>query len=212
MRDVADDGEFFAGRRDRVEPGDFDGRRGASLEDRLALVVKQRADSAEAVSAHDHVPDLERAILHKHRGDHAAALGDGCFEARPLRRALRVGLEPVLALQLGHDLEHLEQLGNALARKRRRFHDGRVTLVFLGHEFLLGELAKDLVDVDIRQVDLVERHDDRDFSRLRMRDRFLRLRHDAVIGRDDQDDDVRDVRPSGAHRGECLVARGINEG
>ena len=45
-----------------------------------------------------------------------------------------------------------------------------------------------------------------------MVDRLDRLRHDAVVGRDDQDDDVGDLGAAGAHRGERGVARRIDEG
>ena len=43
-------------------------------------------------------------------------------------------------------------------------------------------------------------------------DRFDRLRHDAVIGRDHQHDDVGDLGAAGAHRGERGVAGRIDEG
>jgi hypothetical protein len=45
-----------------------------------------------------------------------------------------------------------------------------------------------------------------------MRDRFLGLRHDAVVGRHDQDGDVGHPRTPGAHRREGLVARRVQEG
>ena len=45
-----------------------------------------------------------------------------------------------------------------------------------------------------------------------MRDRLLRLRHDAVVGGDDEHGDVRHLRAAGAHGGEGLVARGVEEG
>ena len=44
-----------------------------------------------------------------------------------------------------------------------------------------------------------------------MIDRFLRLRHHAVVRRDDEDDDVRDPRTAGAHHRERLVTRCIEE-
>ena len=43
-------------------------------------------------------------------------------------------------------------------------------------------------------------------------DRFLRLRHHAVVGGDDEDGDVRHLRAAGAHRGEGFVARRVEEG
>ena len=46
---------------------------------------------------------------------------------------------------------------------------------------------------------------------LRVVDRFPRLRHHAVVGRDDQDDDVGDLGAAGAHQRERLVARRVEE-
>ena len=66
-------------------------------------------------------------------------------------------------------------------------------------------------DVDARQIDLVERHDDRHAGRPGMADRFFGLRHDAVVGRHDQHGDVGDVGAAGPHFGEGLVARRIDE-
>ena len=60
-------------------------------------------------------------------------------------------------------------------------------------------------------VDLVDRDDDRHIGRLGVLDRFFRLRHDAVVGSDDQDHDVRDLGATSAHRGECRVARRVEE-
>ena len=45
-----------------------------------------------------------------------------------------------------------------------------------------------------------------------MRDRLARLRHDAVVGGDDEHRDVGDLRAAGAHGGERLVARRVEEG
>ena len=45
-----------------------------------------------------------------------------------------------------------------------------------------------------------------------MVDRLLRLRHDAVVGGDDEHRDVGHLRAAGAHGGERLVARRVEEG
>ena len=62
------------------------------------------------------------------------------------------------------------------------------------------------------QVDLVDRDDQRHAGVPGVRDRLDRLRHDLVVGRDDQHDDVGDLRAAGAHGGERLVARRVEEG
>ena len=55
-------------------------------------------------------------------------------------------------------------------------------------------------------INFVDGDEDRNFRGLRVVERFQRLRHDAVIGGDDEHDDVRDVRAAGAHGAECRVA------
>ena len=64
----------------------------------------------------------------------------------------------------------------------------------------------------LRQIDLVDRDDHRHAGVLGVADRLDRLRHDLVVGRDDEHDDVGDLRAAGAHGGERLVARRVEEG
>ena len=61
-------------------------------------------------------------------------------------------------------------------------------------------------------VHLVDGHDQRDTGSFGMVDRLDRLRHDAVVGRDDEDGDIRDHGAAGAHGRECLMARRVEEG
>jgi hypothetical protein len=77
---------------------------------------------------------------------------------------------------------------------------------------VLQQLLLDLVRVGLRQVDLVDRHDHRHAGVLGVRDRLDRLRHEAVVGRDHEHHDVGHLRAAGAHGGERLVARGVEEG
>jgi hypothetical protein len=65
--------------------------------------------------------------------------------------------------------------------------------------------------VSPRQIDLVHRHDDRHAGRLCVADRFFRLRHHTVVGRNDEHGNIRDVRPASPHLGEGLVTRRIDE-
>src|SRR5262249_8261993 len=139
-----------------------------------------------------------------------STFGDRSFEAGSRRRPCRVGFE--VTLHLGDDPKHFDQLGNALAGDRGGLDHRGVAAVFLGGQFLLRQLAVNLVEVDVRQVDLVEGNDDRNLGGLGVRDGLLGLRHHAVVGGDDQHDDVGDVGTSGPHGGKRLVAGGVNEG
>ena len=66
--------------------------------------------------------------------------------------------------------------------------------------------------IGVLAVDLVDGHDDRHLGRLGVVERLDGLGHDAVVGRDDQHDDVGGLGAAGAHGGERLVARGVDEG
>ena len=81
-----------------------------------------------------------------------------------------------------------------------------------GDHLALGELLLDAVEVGALLVDLVDRHHERHLGRLRVVDRLDRLRHDAVVGGHHDDRDVGDLGAAGAHGGERLVARGVEEG
>ena len=110
------------------------------------------------------------------------------------------------------DEQHLlEQLVEVLLRLGGDLRELRVAAPVLGVEPFLRELALHAVDVRVGEVDLVDGDDDRHVGRARVRDRLLRLRHDAVVGGDDEDGDVGHLRAAGAHRGERLVARRVEE-
>ena len=73
------------------------------------------------------------------------------------------------------------------------------------------QLLLDALGIRLGLVDLVDRDDDRHLAGLGVRDRFLRLRHHAVVGGDDQNHDVGDLGAARAHRRERLVARRVEE-
>ena len=112
----------------------------------------------------------------------------------------------------GLQQDRFEQLVDALRRSSPT--PGRTSMSpphSSGIDALGDELLLDALGIRFGLVDLVHRDDDRHVARLRVRDRFVRLRHDAVVGRDHQHDDVGDLRAARAHRGERLVARRIEE-
>jgi hypothetical protein len=157
----------------------------------------------------ERVADLQRSALDEHGDDRAAArvelgLDDDAggvrrrvgpqlstsamtliVSSRSSRPGLRLGGD-VDELDLAAPLDRLEAL-----RRHLRADTGRV-----------GALL----------VDLVDRDEHRDLRRLGVVDGLLGLRLHAVVGRDHDDRDVGDARAAGAHGGERLVARGVEEG
>ena len=93
----------------------------------------------------------------------------------------------------------------------RHRHERRLAAVLFGHDLFGHQFLLDAVEVGIGLVDLVDRDDDRHTGRLRVLDGFLGLRHHAVVGRHHQDHDVGGLRTAGAHGGERLVARSVQE-
>ena len=81
-----------------------------------------------------------------------------------------------------------------------------------GREIVLLQLLLDAIEVRRGQIDLVDRDHDLHMRRgLRVVDRFDRLRHQAVVRRDHEHDDVGHVRAARAHRGEGGVTRRVEK-
>ena len=77
---------------------------------------------------------------------------------------------------------------------------------------VLGHLGAHALGLRALLVDLVDGHDDRDFGGLGVVDRLLGLRLDAIVGGDDDHREIGHARAACAHRGERLVAGGVQEG
>ena len=147
--------------------------------------------------------------MDEHRRDGAAAdvearLDDraGCLGAR-VRAQVELGV--------GDEQDALEQVVEVLALLRGDPRDLHVSAPLLGLQAFGRELAEHAVGVRVGQVDLVDGDDDRHVGGARVGDRLLRLRHHAVVGGDDEHGDVGHLRAAGAHGGERLVARRVEE-
>ncbi len=204
-----DDHELVAGFRRGVEAQDLDRHRRLGFLDPVALVVEQRANLAPLGACDDDVADLESALLDEDGRNRAAPLVELGFDDDAVRLAVRVGLQ----LQIfGLEDDRLEQLVEVETLQRRHFHVLHVTRHGFDDDVLLEEIGPHAGRVGARLVDLVDRHDDRDASRLGVGNRLRRLRHHAVVRRHHQDDDVGRLGAAGTHRGERRVARGVEEG
>ena len=141
-------------------------------------------------------------------GDHAAAFGDRRFQTGADGGTVGMGAKVFV---LGDEEQSFQEFGDALAGEGGGFDDFGRAAVFGRHEVLTRQLAVDFVDVGAGEVDFVERHDDRHVGGAGVRDRLFGLGHDAVVGGDDEDDDVGHVGAAGTHGGERLVAGGVDE-
>jgi hypothetical protein len=201
--------ERVAGLGHAAQAEDLDRRRRPGVLDPLPLVVHHGADATELRAAHERIAGVERALLDENGRDRSAT----AIEARLDDGALR---EPSgVRLQFEHvrlQDDHVEELRDAVLRLRGdRDHD-RVAAPLLGGETVVAELLLHALGVRVRLVDFVDRDEDGHLGGPRVIDRLDRLRHHAVVGGDDEDDDVGHLRAARAHRGERLVARRVEEG
>jgi hypothetical protein len=152
---------------------------------------------------------VERAVLDENRCERALPRIERCFEHGPLRLPVGIGFE-IEQFSLEENL--LEQVVDVRAffGGDRRGERGAPEL--FEHDAVRQEILFHLLHIGSRQIDLVDRDDERHAGVLGVRDRFNRLRHDRVVGSDDQHDDVGHLRAARAHGGERFVARRIEEG
>ena len=201
--------EHVACGRDTREPEDLDriGRPGG-----LGLApgrVDERADAPRVRPDDDGVAFLQRAGLHEHGRHRPAAPVEPALDDDAFGGAIGIGFElQDLGLQRGH-LEELLDSGALLGRGR---HVDRLAAPVFGHQIVIGELTLHAVRIGLRLVDLVDRDDDRHIGGPRMVDGLHRLRHDAVVGGHDQDDDVRRLGTPSPHGRERFVTRRVEEG
>src|SRR5436190_1921694 len=208
LRVVVDDGDRVPRFRHVIETGELYRRRGTGLGDALAALVAHRAHASPGRAGEERVADLQRTVLDENRPDDAAS----DFLLRLEHDALggHVGIRFEIE-EIGSQHDHVEQIVDAFLLFRRHFDRHRLAAPLLDEHVRIGELAADLLRIRVRLVDLVDGDDHRDLRGSRVIDRFLRLRHDAVVGRDDEDDDVRHLRAARAHHRERFVTRRVEK-
>ena len=186
----------------------LDRNRRTRLVYRSAVLVIHRAHATEHRAGEDDVAALQRAGMHEHRRNRTAPLVEPRFDDDAFcgRVTRRFELEHFRLQQ-----DRVKQRVDALSGFRRDGNELHITAVFFWQHAFGDELLLHAVGIGFRLVDLVDRHDDRHVARLRVGDRFLGLRHDAVVGGHHQHDDVCHLRAACAHRGERFVARRIEE-
>ena len=108
--------------------------------------------------------------------------------------------------------DRVQELVEVRLGLRRDVLEDRLAAPLLGLQSLPDELVAHPLGVRVGPVDLVHGDEDGHAGGLGVVDRLDRLRHDAVVGGDDQDGHVGDLRAAGTHGGERLVARRVEEG
>jgi hypothetical protein len=107
---------------------------------------------------------------------------------------------------------HLKQMINSGALGCRDRTNNRFSSPIFGSKTVLLQLFLNAIEVRTREIHLVDGHHDLYMRRgLGVINRFDRLRHDAVVGRNHQHNDVGDIRATRTHCGERGVPRCIDK-
>ncbi len=205
---VGDDDELIAGLGEAFEAEDFDGSGGRSFGEGLAAIVEHGADFAVGVADDEIVAGVEGAVLHEDGGDGAAAAIELGFEDDAAGGAAGSGFE---LLEIGGEADHFEEeieIGFLFGGDVDE--DGFAAPLF-GDEAAIGELLFDAIGQGVGLIDFVDGDDDGDFGGVSVVDGLDGLRHDAIVGSGDENDDVSGFGAAGTHAGEGLVAGGIEE-
>ena len=177
--------------------------------DLAALVVGHHTDAADCGAGNDHIALVERAVLHQQRRHRTAGLVEPRLDDHALGRAVGVGLE---LQHIRGQQHHLQQRLDAVARLGGDGADDGVAAVLLRDELVLHDLLLDALRVGARLIHLVDGHNDGDLRGLGVVDGLDGLRHDAVVCGHHQDGHIGTHGAAGAHGGEGLVARRVQEG
>ncbi len=154
-------------------------------------------------------PRLQRAPPDNDRRDRTTSFVELALDNHAGSSGLRVGCE---FFEFGDEIDHFDELIDSCPGGRRNFDGDRVTTQGLRNKPVFSELSPDPVGIRHGHVDLVDRHDDVNVGHLGVTDGLNRLRHDPVVGRYDQNDNVRYLGASRPHRGERFMAGGVDEG
>ena len=203
------DVEGVASLRSAVESEDGGSLSRTDLLDALAAFVEHRFDAAIVGACQQDVAHAQGAVGAEDGGDVATTLVQRGLDDGACGLAVGVGLE---VQHLGFEQHLLHEFGHAHAFLGADVLALVLAAPVLDEEVHLSEVLLDLLGVGSGLVYLVDGEDDGDPGSHGVVDGFLGLRHDVVVGSDDDDGDVGDLCTTGTHGGESLVARGVEEG
>ena len=106
----------------------------------------------------------------------------------------------------------VDQVFNTKAGDRAGFHDLGCSAPLCGRQLVFGKLPINTINIDTRNVNFVQRHNNGYTGCLGMVNRLNRLRHHAVISSNHQHNNIGHVGSACPHCGKGFVARRVKEG
>src|SRR5580658_42564 len=205
---IGDDNELIACLRQTFHAENFDWRgRWRRLKRRSAVVEHSAYFSVDI--AHDEVvAGVERSVLHQHSRNRTTSSIELGFEDDAGRRAFGSRFQ---LRQVGDQANHFQQKVQIRFLLCRNVDEYRFAAPIFRHQAAIGELLLHAIGHGFGFVDLIDRNNDRNFSGMRVVDSLKRLGHHAIIGGDDQHNNIRGLGAAGSHAGKGFVAGRIQE-
>ena len=204
---ILDGAKLVARRRNRIQSDDFHRHGGACGFDLLALVVAHRAHTSDGRTDDNGIARVKRAVLNENGRNRTAAAVEFRLDHDTFGAAVRIRLK---LFHFRDKQDHLKKLRDSLFGECGNGNADRIAAPFLRHQIVFRQLLLDCLRIGAGLVDLVDRHNDGNARRLRVVDRLHRLRHDAVVGGDDKNRNIRGLRASRAHRRKRFVSRRVS--
>ena len=177
--------------------------------DAAALIVEHHTDAPKRSTRDDHIAGVQSAVLNEDGGDRSAAAVELCLDDGAAGETVGIGGK---LLCFRNQQDHLQQRFNSFSALGRDGNADDIAAPFLRDQLIFGQLLLDLLRIGSRLIDLVDGDDNLNAGGLGVVDRLDGLRHDAVVGSNDQYRDVGDLRAARPHRGEGGVSRRVEEG
>ena len=170
--------------------------------------VEQGLHTTVVRTSHEDVALTERTVAHEDSRHVATTLVERTFDDRTHSAAVGVRFE----FEKVSFEEHLfEEFVDADARLRRDILRLVLTAPFLHEEVHRSQRSLDGIGVSTGFVDFVDGKDDGHTSSHSVVDGFLRLWHHVVVGSNDDDGDVGDLRTTSTHSREGFVTWSVEE-
>ena len=181
---------------------------GQYLLDALITFVEHCLDAPMRCTCQHDVTHAERTIADQHRCHITASFVQRRLDDRALGAALGVRLQ---VQHLGFKEHFVEQLAHAVTFLRRDVLALIFTAPILNKDIHVRQFLLDFVGVGTGFVALVDSKHHGHACSLRVTDCLACLWHDAIVGGDNDDSDIRHLCTAGTHGGESLVTRRVEE-
>ena len=201
--------ELVTGVRGAVQAQNLDRNGRAGFFHLAPGFVGHGAHLTEEGTGHHHVTLAQGTVLNQHGGNRTTAALKAGFNHNTFRSRIR-GCFQLKDFSLQQD--RFQQVIDTHTGVRRNRHELGVTTPVFRNDFQCRKLVLDPVRISFFLVHLVDGNHDGYAGGTGVLNGFLGLRHNTVVGRHHQDNDVGTLGTAGTHGGKRRMARGIQEG